>query len=164
MEQKEYWRIKEQVLTLCKDNIVRNFDEAFLKRWNRHKEDNQKEWLLNAFVLPLFLSWFLWYIFNEKTNEDALQLSIIAIMICAAANLFTRIKDHREWVHSEFIFNDVEEIEAKCLSECRVVMDRQVMSTEERKQISEFFAIAETDEGIGSSMYSTWRHNSRKVR
>lgn len=163
LDEKNYWRLKKQLLELCKDDIVRSFDEVFLERWKKYMAENRSRLMAEAFLPSLIASWILWYIFQEKVSNDFLQFFIIAILSCASINYAFTIGHHKDWVHDEFIHFDTEEAKEKCLLSCEKTMMARAITKEEADLIALFFRMAAKDADIGSSMHSVWLSNSKKT-
>lgn len=164
MDKKEYMKIKEQFLKSCESSIVRIYDEAFTNHWNSYMKGLKGQLLAESFAFPLIASWMLWYIFEEKEPiTGILGVSILAIMLCAFAHYVCSMRHHRNWAHSEFTGYGSEQAAARCLLECKAIMEANAKTEEERKEISVFFDIATPDGDVGSSMYRVWVQNSKKT-
>lgn len=165
MDESTYIKIKNQLLEVCKDDIVRIFDEAFLKRQKEELGGKKRgELIAEAFALPAIVSWILWYLFQEMASHNLFLIAVLDIFICATFHYGFSIKHHKEWVRDTFSEKDTRETTKKCLLECEKIMIEQAKTKYEAEQISAFFSIATKDSWIESSIYRVWLGNSRKAR
>lgn len=164
MNENDYLKIRDQMLKLRKDDIVRIFDDAFLKRWKKYMWEERGRLMAEAFVLPLFLCWVLRYVFDDLPQcGRAVELSAVAILLCALSHYVLTVGRCKKWVLSEFLDSDTEATAERCLAECKEKLLAEV-NTEESKKICDFFEVAVHDSHIGVSMHRVWLDNSRKIK
>ena len=165
MNENDYLRIQKQLMDFCKSDIVRVFDDAFLKRWKKYMWEERGKLMAEAFVIPLFACWVLWYVFGDlPQNHRLLEFSNVAILLCASLHYTLTVGRCKKWVLSEFLDSDTEAAVERCMVECKEKMLAEVNTEEETKMISDFFEIAAHDSHIGVSMHRVWFGNSRKMK